>query len=151
LTFFNRSHYEEVLVARVMKLVPEERWKRRFEHINAWEKMLVDEGTTIVKIFLHISKEEQKERLQQRLDDPSKNWKFDPRDLEARARWEEYREAYEEVLEKTSTGHAPWYVVPADKKWYRDLAMAELMVKTLEKVNPKYPKPGFDVEKMVSK
>ncbi|MBL8788237.1 MAG: polyphosphate kinase 2 family protein [Deltaproteobacteria bacterium] len=136
---FNRSHYEDVLVVRVDGLAPEARWKKRFEHINAFEKMLVDEGTTVLKFFLHISKDEQKERLQERLDDPSKNWKFDPNDLKVREKWDAYQRAYEDVLSQTSTEAAPWYIVPANKKWYRNLVITEVLVATLEGLGLRFP------------
>jgi PPK2 family polyphosphate:nucleotide phosphotransferase len=136
---FNRSHYEDVLVARVKDLVPVERWSRRFEHILAFEKMLSDEGTTIVKLFLHISKDEQRARLQARLDERDKRWKFSVGDLEERARWDDYMTAYEEALTRTSTEHAPWFVVPADRKWYRDLVVSHILIDTLETMDPRYP------------
>lgn len=148
LTFFNRSHYEDVLAVRVLDLAPKARWSRRYEHINAFEQQLHDEGTEVVKIFLHISKDEQRRRLQERLDDPEKNWKFDPRDLDMRARWSAFHEAYEDVFERTSTEVAPWHIVPADRKWVRDLAVAHLLVQTLERMDPKYPKPTYDPKAM---
>ena len=144
MAFFNRSHYEDVLVVRVLGLAPKEVWSRRYDHINAFERMLADEGTLVVKIYLHISKDEQKRRLQERLDDPEKLWKFDPKDLEMRARWDEFRVAYETALEKTSTANAPWHVVPANRKWYRDLAVARILVELLEQIDPKIPTPAFD-------
>lgn len=144
LTFFNRSHYEDVLVVRVLDLVPKARWSRRFAHINAFEDLLRDEGTRVIKIFLHISKEEQGRRLQERLDVPEKNWKFDPRDLDMRAKWDDFQEAYEDCFERTSTEHAPWHIVPADRKWARDIAVARLLVETLEDMDPKYPQPTYD-------
>lgn len=144
IALFNRSYYEDVLVVRVMELAPESRWRHRFEHINGFERMLHDEGTRIVKIYLHISRDEQARRLQERLDVPEKNWKFDPRDLEMRARWKPFRHAYEDVFERTSTEHAPWHIVPADRKWARDLAVARLLVETLEAMDPQYPKPAYD-------
>ena len=119
ITIFNRSHYEDVLVVRVHDLVPEKRWKRRYDHIKAFEEMLADEGTTIVKLFLHISREEQAERLQARLDEPHKTWKFSKGDLVEREHWADYQKAFKTMLEKTSTKEAPWYVVPADRKWFR--------------------------------
>jgi len=115
ITIFNRSHYEEVLIVRVHDLVPAARWQRRYDHINAFEQMLTDEGTTIVKIFLHLSKDEQRERLTARLEDPTKHWKFNPADLAERERWDDYQEAFTAMLERTSTEHAPWYAVPADR------------------------------------
>lgn len=146
ITIFNRSHYEDVLVVRVHDLVPPERWSRRFDHINAFEKMLADEGTTIVKFFLHISKAEQKERLQARLDEPHKHWKFAKGDLAERERWEDYIDAYQEALGRTATEWAPWYVVPADRKWYRNLVISQVLVDTLEGLDMHYPDPeeGLD-------
>ncbi len=144
LTLFNRSHYEDVLVVRVLDLVPKARWSRRFDHINAFEEMLHDEGTRVVKIFLHISKAEQGRRLQERLDIPEKNWKFDPRDLDMRAKWDDFQEAYEDCFERTSTQHAPWHIVSADRKWARDIAVARLLVETLEDMDPQYPEPNYD-------
>ena len=142
---FNRSHYEDVLIVRVLDLVPPERWSRRYDHIAAFEQRLVDEGTTIVKFYLHISKEEQKKRFQERLDDPTKNWKFNPGDLEHRDRWDDYMAAFEAVFEKTSTEQAPWYVVPADRKWFRNIVIAQTLVDTLEGLDMHYPEPEFDV------
>ena len=136
---FNRSHYEDVLVVRVAGLAPEEVWKKRFDHINAWESMLCDEGTTIVKLFLHVSRDEQKERFLARLDDPAKNWKFRVGDLKAREQWEEYNQAYAEAISRCSTEWAPWYLVPADSKRARDYLVARLMVETLERMDPKFP------------
>jgi PPK2 family polyphosphate:nucleotide phosphotransferase len=145
ITIFNRSHYEDVLVVRVHGLVPEGRWARRYDHINAFEKLLADEGTTIVKFFLHISKQEQAERLQARLDDPSKHWKFSLGDLDERRRWDEYQAAFEAMLSLTSTDHAPWYVVPADRKWFRNLVVASVLVETLEGLAMSYPEPEDDL------
>jgi PPK2 family polyphosphate:nucleotide phosphotransferase len=139
LVIFNRSHYEDVLVVRVHGLVPEERWRRRYGHIRHFEQMLADEGTTIVKVFLHISCDEQRERLQARLDDPTKHWKFDPADLAERARWDDYQQAYADALSETSTDDAPWYVIPADHKWFRDLIVARIMVDTLDRLGLAYP------------
>ncbi len=143
---FNRSHYEDVLIVRVLDLVPEVRWQRRYQHIADFERLLADEGTTILKFYLHISKEEQKERFQERLDDPTKNWKFNPGDLDHRARWEDYMAAFEEVFARTSTDQAPWYVVPADKKWYRNIVIARTIIETLEGLNMQYPEPEMDLE-----
>jgi PPK2 family polyphosphate:nucleotide phosphotransferase len=142
--FFNRSHYEDVLVVRVMELVDKARWKKRYDHINAFERMLTDERIRVVKFFLHISRDEQKLRLQARLDDPDKQWKFEPRDLETRKHWDAHIEAYEDALSKTSTDYAPWYVVPANRKWFRDLAVARVLVETLEEMNPKPPRVDID-------
>ena len=137
---FNRSHYEDVLVVRVRALQPEAIWRPRYEQINAFERMLADEGTVIRKFFLHISRDEQLERLEERLDDPTKNWKFETQDLEERSRWDEYTAAYEEMLERTSTPWAPWYVVPSDKNRARDLLISRVVVETLEEMAPQYPK-----------
>jgi PPK2 family polyphosphate:nucleotide phosphotransferase len=145
LVVFNRSHYEDVLVVRVHSLVPKSVWKKRYEHINDFERMLTDEGTTILKFFLHISRDEQRERLQARLDDPTKRWKFEHGDLEERKFWDDYMRAYEDVLEKTSTSYAPWTIVPADRKFMRDFIVAGTVVKALEKLKMKYPDPP-DVE-----
>jgi PPK2 family polyphosphate:nucleotide phosphotransferase len=146
---FDRSHYEDVLAVRVMGLAPEEVWRRRFDHINGFEKMLVDEGTTVVKLLLHISKAEQAKRLQARLDDPAKWWKFRVSDLDARAQWDDYEAAFAETIERTSTEHAPWYVIPADKKWYRDWAVATIMIATLEGLDLSWPEPTDDLDGVV--
>jgi PPK2 family polyphosphate:nucleotide phosphotransferase len=145
-TIFNRSHYEDVLVVRVHNLVPEDRWRRRYDHINAWEQQLVDEGTTVRKFFLHISKEEQAERLQARIDTPEKQWKFEKGDLAEREHWNDYVAAYEEMLSRTSTEAAPWYVVPADRKWFRNLAVSQVLVDTLESLDLRYPEPEEGLE-----
>ncbi|MBA2719375.1 MAG: polyphosphate kinase 2 family protein [Chloroflexi bacterium] len=142
---FDRSHYEDVLIVRVHDIVPKERWSRRFDHINDWEKMLADEGTTIVKFFLWISKDEQRERLQARLDEPDKRWKFRLGDLDERKRWDEYVAAYDEALERCSTDHAPWYVIPANRKWFRNLAVTEILGDTIAALKPVYPKPPEDL------
>jgi len=142
---FNRSHYEDVLVVRVNGLVSEERWRRRYEHIRNFERMLTDEGTVMVKVMLHISKEEQAERLQDRLDDPSKNYKFNPSDLESRRRWDEYMAAYEEAINETSTQNAPWFVVPSDRKWYRNLVISQILIDTLEALDLAYPEQEHDL------
>ena len=144
---FNRSHYEAVLVERVKNIVPPAVWKKRFDHINQWEQMLVDEGTTILKFYLHISKDEQRRRLQSRLDDPHKNWKFEPGDLDTRRQWDDYQAAYQDVLTKCSTAHAPWHVIPSDKKWFRNWAISEIIVTELKKLDLEYPKPKVDVSK----
>lgn len=141
---FNRSHYEDVLAVRVRELCPEPVWQKRYEHIANFEQMLADEGTTIVKIFLHISRDEQKERLQSRLDEPEKHWKFNPADLEDRALWPKFMEAYTDVFSKTSTEDAPWYIIPADRKWYRNLIVGDIIIKTLQGLNMKYPEVDFD-------
>ena len=142
LVIFNRSHYEDLLVVRVHELAPEKRWRRRFDHIQAWEQMLADEGTTIVKFFLHISKDEQRQRLQDRLDDPEKHWKFSLGDLKEREHWNDYQAAYEEVIDRTSTDSAPWYVIPANRKWYRDLVICRILVATLESLDMTFPQPA---------
>ena len=140
LTIFNRSHYEDVLVVRVHGIVPEERWRKRYRHIREFERMLHDEGTTVVKVMLHISPDEQRARFQDRIDDPTKRWKFRAGDLDDRKRWVEFQAAYEEMLTETSTEWAPWYVVPADRNWVRDVAVAQLLVHHLTALDPQYPK-----------
>jgi PPK2 family polyphosphate:nucleotide phosphotransferase len=149
IVIFNRSHYEDVLVVRVHKLVPEEVWSRRYEQINAFERLLAEEGTTILKFYLHIDLEEQKERLQARLDEPHKRWKFSLGDLKERALWPEYQKAYEAVLTKTSTAWAPWYIVPANKKWYRNLVIASVLVDTLKGLKMSYPQPEENLDDVV--
>lgn len=139
MVIFNRSHYEDVLVARVRNLVPETVWKKRYGQINDFERLLAETGTTILKFFLFISKDEQRERLQARLDDPHKRWKFRMGDLDDRKHWDDYIAAYEEALGRTSTGHAPWYVVPSNKKWYRNLVVATVLVEALENLKMKLP------------
>ena len=136
---FNRSHYEEVLVVRVHELVPEERWRKRYGHIRDFERMLTDEGVTIVKFFLAIDKDEQRKRFQERVDDPAKRWKFSFGDLEERKRWDDYRAAFEEMLEETSTPYAPWYLVPGNRNWLRNLAVGEILADTLDDLAPAYP------------
>ena len=149
IVIFNRSHYEDVLVARVEGLVPKKVWKRRYDQINDFERMLAEEGTTILKFYLHISRDEQKLRLQERLDDPSKQWKFNPGDLGTRARWDDYINAYEDVLRKTSTVHAPWYVVPANRKWFRNLFVAATIVLTLRGLGMSYPPVDYDPKSII--
>lgn len=136
---FNRSHYEDVLAVRVRKLRPESVWRNRYDIINNWEAGLVAEGTSVVKVMLHISEKEQANRLQARIDRPDKRWKFRMGDLEDRQLWSSYQRAYDDVLDKTSTEHAPWFVVPADKKWYRDFAVLTILTNVLETLNPAYP------------
>jgi len=131
---FNRSHYEDVLVVRVRDIVPEKVWRKRYEHLRNFEQMLADEGTTIVKIFLHISKDEQRERLQARIDDPTKHWKFEFGDLEERKLWDDYQTAFGDMVLETSTADAPWYVIPANRKWYRNVVLSQILVDTLEKI-----------------
>ncbi|MEX2527316.1 MAG: polyphosphate kinase 2 family protein [Gemmatimonadota bacterium] len=149
MAIFNRSHYEDVLVVRVRELAPEAVWRRRFDHINDFERMLSDEGITIVKFFLHISKEEQRERLQARLDEPDKRWKFSVGDLAERKLWDDYQAAYTEMLERTTTEWAPWHVVPADRKWYRNLVVATTLVETLERLEMRFPEPELDLDGLV--
>src|SRR5512141_2289725 len=149
LVIFNRSHYEDVLIVRVHGLVPPEIWGKRFDQINAFEQMLSETGTTILKFYLHIDKDEQKERLQARLDDPNKHWKFRRGDLQERKLWPEYMQAYEDVLNKTSTVAASWYVVPANHKWYRDLVISSILVDTLEGLKMKFPEPEEDLDNIV--
>ena len=149
LVIFNRSHYEDVLVVRVEELVPKKRWKRRYRHIVDFERMLAEEGTTIIKIYLHISKEEQRERLQARLDEPHKNWKFETGDLVPRSKWDRYQEAFEDALSETSTDVAPWYVVPADRKWYRNIAVSEILIQTLESLKMDWPDPEEGLDQVV--
>ncbi len=136
---FNRSHYEDIIAVRVKDIYPKSVWKPRYEHILNFEKMLTDEGTTIIKLYLHISKEEQRKRLQARLDNPAKHWKFNPEDLKDRARWDDFMEVYEDVIEKTGTEYAPWHIIPSDRKWYRNLVVARIMVDTLKGLDMKFP------------
>jgi PPK2 family polyphosphate:nucleotide phosphotransferase len=143
---FNRSHYEDVLVVRVHGLVPPEVWGGRYDEINAFEASLVSTGFVLVKLMLHISPEEQGKRLLRRLDDPTKRWKYNSRDTEERARWKEYQEAYSDVLSRCSPEEAPWYVVPADRKWYRDWAVAHLLAEVMEGMDLHYPQPELDLE-----
>jgi len=140
IVIFNRSHYESVLVERVHELVPEEVWSRRYRQIVEFERMLNEEGTTIVKFFLHIDRKTQAKRFQDRLDDPTKHWKFSYLDYNERAYWKDYTRAYEDALEKTSTDWAPWYIVPSDHPWFRDLVVSQAIVTSLEGMNMKYPR-----------
>ena len=143
---FNRSHYEDVLVARVHDLVPAAQWRQRYDQIDEFERELVTDGVAMLKIMLHISKDEQLDRLQQRLDDPTKRWKFNPGDVDERALWPAYQQAYQDALTECSTDPAPWHVVPADRKWYRDWAVAQLLHETLTALKLTYPPPDFDVD-----
>lgn len=143
---FNRSHYEQVLIVRVHNLEPEERWRRHYREIREWERMLTDEGVTIVKFFLAIDKEEQRRRFQDRVDDPTKRWKIVPGDLEERKLWDDYRAAFEEMLGETSTDYAPWYAIPANRNWLRNLAVSEVVVDVLDELNPQYPEPAAEIE-----
>ncbi|MCU1348307.1 MAG: Polyphosphate kinase [Acidobacteria bacterium] len=140
---FNRSHYEDVLVVRVHDLVPEPVWRKRYDQINDFERMLYENGTIILKFFLHISRDEQKKRLQERIEDPTKRWKFQHGDIEERKLWDDYRQAYEDALEKTSTTCAPWYVVPANAKWYRNYVVAAVIADALKKLKMAYPQPDL--------
>jgi PPK2 family polyphosphate:nucleotide phosphotransferase len=141
---FNRSHYEDVLVGRVRKLAPPEAIEQRYEQINAFERMLTENGTAILKFMLHISRKEQAERLQDRLDEAKSRWKFDPHDLDDRKLWDVYQVAYETMLTRCSTEWAPWHVIPADRKWARNAAVAAIVRSTLEALNPQYPEPDWD-------
>lgn len=145
---FNRSHYEDVGIVRVHNLVPKSVWKERYGHINDFEEMLVESGTVVLKFFLHISKGEQKERLEARLSEPSKNWKMDLDDLKERRSWGKYMAAYSEALSRCSTGRAPWYIIPADHKWFRSHAVATVVESTLRDLKLRYPKPSFDPAKI---
>lgn len=145
LGIFNRSQYEDVLVVRVHSLVPESEWSTRYDRINTFEAELADDNTRLIKVFLHISKEEQKQRLLARLDDPTKRWKFNPRDVDERGFWDDYQQAYQDAIEKCSTEVAPWYIVPADRKWYRNWAVGQLLSEILEDLSPQYPVGDFDV------
>ncbi len=146
ISIFNRSHYEDVLIVRVHELVGEQVWRPRYQHIRNFEQMLADEGTVIVKLFLHISRDEQKRRLQERLDNPSKHWKFEHGDIEERAHWAAYTAAYEDALTSTSSTDAPWFVIPADRKWYRNLVVSQLLIDTLENLDMRYPEPVDGIE-----
>jgi PPK2 family polyphosphate:nucleotide phosphotransferase len=146
---FNRSHYEDVLVVRVHDLVPKAQWQNRYRHIRAFEQMLVDEGTTIIKFFLHISEDEQLKRQQERLDDPTKRWKFARADMEERKHWDEYQEAFEAMLDETSTAQAPWYVIPANRNWFRNLVVSQIMVEKLRGLDLRYPEPEPDLDGLV--
>ena len=146
---FNRSHYEDVMAVRVRGLVEEDRWRRRFHHIREFERMLVDEGTVVVKCFLHLSRDEQRERLQARLDDPEKRWKFRLGDLDDRALWPAFQAAYEDALTETSTSEAPWHVIPADRKWQRNLLVAQVLVAALRAMDPQIPAAAEETEGVV--
>ena len=146
---FNRSHYEDVVAVRMLELAPAKVWQRRPSHIVEWERMLADEGMTILKVFLNVSKDEQRVRLQERIDDLEKRWKFRKRDLEVRARFDEYIAAYEDVIEQTSSEHAPWFVVPADRNWVKATAVAELLVDALERIDPQLPEAEAGLDGLV--
>ena len=146
---FNRSHYEDVLIGRVRKLAPKDEIEARYDQINAFEKILAENGTTILKFMLHISKKEQGERLQERLDETKSRWKFNPSDLDDRKLWDDYQAAYEIMLDRCSTAWAPWFVIPADRKWARNAAIAAIVRDTLEEMDPRYPKPPWDPKSFV--
>jgi PPK2 family polyphosphate:nucleotide phosphotransferase len=143
---FNRSHYEDVLIARVHGLVDESVWRGRYRHINHFEALLHDAGTRVVKLFLHISREEQADRLRKRLENPEKRWKFQRGDLAERERWDDYVAAYEEAIARTSTAHAPWYVIPGDHKWFRNWAVSRVVIETLADMDPQFPAPAEDLD-----
>jgi PPK2 family polyphosphate:nucleotide phosphotransferase len=149
ISIFNRSHYEDVLVVRVHDIAPKRIWSRRYDQINAFERLLVEEGTTILKFFLYIDRDEQRKRFQTRLDDPKKRWKFRLGDLEERARWDAYIAAYEDALSRCSTAEAPWYVIPANRNWFRNLAVADILADTLDDLDPRYPEPTEDLSGVV--
>lgn len=149
ITVFNRSHYEDVMIVRVKELVPKPVWKRRYEHIRAFEKLLTDEGTLILKFWLHISKNYQKERLERRLRKPELHWKFNPGDIAERARWDDYQRAAEDAISRTSEDHAPWYVIPGENRPARNLLIANTIVETLESLDLKWPQPDFDPSTIV--
>ncbi len=149
MVIFNRSHYEDVLVVRVHDLVPQKVWQERYDEIRNFEEMLANEGTTILKFYLNIDQKEQKKRLQARLDDPKKHWKFNSEDLVERKLWDAYMKAYQDAISETSTSWAPWYIIPSNHKWYRDLVVSRIIVKTLQDLSMEYPKPTVDVSKIV--
>ena len=146
LVIFNRSHYEDVLIARVHKAIKKKVWSKRYDLINGFEKLLTANGTRVLKFYLHISPEEQLERFKQRLDDPTRHWKISEADYTERDRWPQYREAYEDVLEKTSTAEAPWFVIPADRKWFRDLAVSRIIADTMDDMGLRIPPPHVDLD-----
>jgi PPK2 family polyphosphate:nucleotide phosphotransferase len=145
---FNRSHYEDVLIVRVHDLVPKDVWSKRYDQINEFEELLNHNNVKIVKFFLHISKDEQKKRFQQRIDDPDRRWKISEGDFAERKFWDEYTAAYETILTKCSTDHCPWYVIPSNKKWFRNLAVSHIIVETLQDMHMKFPAPTVDVKKL---
>ncbi len=151
IAIFNRSHYEDVLVVRVHKLCPGINWQQRFEQINNFEKLLVENGTTILKCYLHISKDEQRERLQARIDDRKSHWKVNLKDHQEREHWDAYREAFNEAITSTNTEQAPWYIIPAEQKWFRKLVISELLLDTLQSMDPQYPEPESDYAGVVVK
>ena len=143
---FDRSHYEDVLIVRVHNLVPPEVWEPRYDEINAFERELVDSGTTLVKVAMFVSLDEQKRRLASRLERPDKYWKYNPGDIDERQKWPLYQQAYQAMLDRTSTDYAPWHIVPCDRKWYSRLAVTELLIEALKRLNMSWPPPDFDVE-----
>lgn len=143
---FDRSHYEDVLIVRVHNLVPRDVWEPRYDEINAFERELVDGGTAIVKVAMFVSLDEQKRRLASRLERPDKYWKYNPGDIDERQKWPQYQQAYQAMLDRTSTEHSPWHIIPCDKKWYSRLAVTELLIETLKRLNMSWPPPDFDVE-----
>jgi polyphosphate kinase 2 (PPK2 family) len=147
---FNRSHYEDVLVVRVKQLVEEERWRSRYESINDFERILVREGTTILKFFLHVSKDAQLERFRERLEREDKHYKFSANDVRERRHWDAYQEAYQDALRATSTEWAPWYVIPSDHKWFRNLAVGRIVASTLQQLDPRWPPPEEDLERFAA-
>jgi PPK2 family polyphosphate:nucleotide phosphotransferase len=149
IAIFNRSHYEDVLAVRVHELVPKKVWKKRYKQINQFERILTENNVVILKFFLHVSRDEQRQRLEERLRDPKRHWKFSKKDVEERQHWDAYRAAYEDALSECSTRRAPWYVVPADHKWYRNLVVAEVIVETLRGLDLKYPEPAEDLSQIV--
>jgi polyphosphate kinase 2 (PPK2 family) len=145
---FNRSHYEDVLVVRVEKLVPKAVWSERYEQINEFERMLTSSSVRIIKLFLQISKGEQKKRLEDRLQDPNRQWKFSPEDLVKRRQWPQYQKAFEAMLTRCSTRHAPWYVIPADRKWFRNLAVSQILATEMGRMPLRFPEPAYDASKI---
>lgn len=148
IVIFNRSHYEDVLVVRVHQLVPEKIWLKRYDQINDFERLLSEEGTTILKFFLHIDKDEQKARLQARLDEPQKRWKFSVGDLKERKLWTEYTKAYEDAISRTSTNWAPWYIIPSNRKWYRNLVISKIVIDSLKNLDMKFPQPQENLDQV---
>ena len=148
LGIFNRSHYEDVLVVRVHNLVPREEWSKRYEQINRFEEILRENGVTILKFYLHISKDEQKERLLERVDDPHKRWKISQADFNERLFWDAYQQAYEDALTRCNTRNAPWYIIPSNKKWFRNLAISHVIAETMEQMHLKFPAPSMDLKKL---
>jgi PPK2 family polyphosphate:nucleotide phosphotransferase len=151
IAIFNRSHYEDVLVTRVHKLIDKETWTTRYDRIRDFEKELIEDGTTILKFFLHISSEEQLDRFEKRLDDPARNWKISETDYTERALWDDYISAFEDALNATSTHHAPWFVIPANHKWFRNLAVSQIVADTLDDLHMSYPKPSVDLAEIRKK